>query len=83
MALIERLQGTHGRGHAPEASAFTPASASGRNGFFARLPDEGKPRGRVLAPLILLLAVLAAAAVGVHPSMAQLCGRSGDFPCGP
>jgi hypothetical protein len=83
MRLIERLQGAHALGRAPGALPSTQASAGDQGGFFSRFSEETRPRGRILSPLNLLLVILAAAAIGLHPSVADLCGRLDDFPCGP
>jgi len=46
-------------------------------------PVRTKPRGANLPWLILLLAALAAAEIGAGPSLAQVCGKLAELPCGP
>jgi hypothetical protein len=70
MPLIKPLSAAHRPARAQHEAIFWPSVKT-------------KSRIWSTAPLILLLAVLAAAEIGLHPSVAQLCGQAADFPCGP
>jgi hypothetical protein len=60
-----------------------PAGASVGRTRILVAPAGTTPRGGRVALLILLLAVLAAAEIGASPSLAQVCGKLAEFPCGP
>ncbi len=64
------------------------AGAACGNVIFPRFADGKRDapaagrHGRVIAPVLLLIA-LAAATVAMRPDAAQLCAKLGEVPCGP